>query len=601
MHARFRMFFSVAAAVLALAFIAANAGVAGAAGSSEKNIFPPVGNSKPVIGGTLKIVGNGDVDHLDTCCAYYTTTYEILRMVSRQLVSYKASSSLTSEETPTPDLATYSISPNGLTYTFTIRQGAKWDAPSGPRQITGQDEVNGIKRLCNPVSPSPAINYWQNNIAGMKLYCVGFEALKLPTAPAAEITALDSYMSSHQISGLTAPNASTVVFTLNHPASNFLNILALPMSSPVPTEVNQYLPSSIQEEQHFISDGPYTITSYTPNVSYTLAKNPNWSQSSDPIRHQYFNAVDITMGETATSVQQQLQTGDADLDWDTTVPPATVPALVSSHNKGLVAGFIGGIDYFFFDMASTTPSGPAIKKLAVRQALQYCVNKRHIIQVSGGPAINAPASQILPPQLTGYKAIDPYATTGSEGNPAKCKQLLAKAGYPHGLTLTLTFPNNPPYPALATAVQSDMAKGGVTIKFDEQPSQGEYFDYVETPSNHANYDIGLGLWFPDWQGNGSQSIFGPLLDGRGYTTGSTDYGDYNDPVVDSDIDAALDTGSVSKAGAIWAKADSYAMTKDTPWIPLLDVALPQFVGTSVEHAIYLPFLGYVDPTDLWVK
>ena len=76
-----------------------------------------------------------------------------------------------------------------------------------------------------------------------------------------------------------------------HPASSFINIMAMPMSSPVPVEILQYLPGSVQEEEHFISDGPYTITSYTPNVSYTLAKNPAWQQSTDSLRHQYFDAI----------------------------------------------------------------------------------------------------------------------------------------------------------------------------------------------------------------------------------------------------------------------------------------------------------------------
>ena len=39
----------------------------------------------------------------------------------------------------------------------------------------------------------------------------------------------------------------------------------------------------------------------------------------------------------------------------------------------------------------------------------------------------------------------------------------------------------------------------------------------------------FGEWFPDWVGNGAQTYFSPLLDGRQYTTGSTNYGDYNDP------------------------------------------------------------------------
>lgn len=600
MHRKLRITTALLASGLLFSMLTIAGSAASTSGGGETNILPPITSTTPVTGGTLKIVGNGDVDHLDTCCAYYTTTYELMRMVTRQLVSYPATTNVADQAIPVPDMATWSISSGGLKYTFKIKSGVKWDAPSGARQVTSEDEVAGLKRLCNPVSPAPPLPYWTNNIAGMKSYCAGFQAIKLPTTPTAEIAALKSYMGSHQISGLSTPNSSTLVITLMHPSSDFINIMALPMSSPVPAEVNNYLPASVQLAKAWISDGPYTITSYTPNVSYTLAKNPAWAGSSDPIRHQYFNAVDITMGQSATAVQQQLQTGTADLEWDTTVPTAAVPGLVSSHNPGFIADFFGGIEYMAFNTKATS-NGGALQKASVRQALQYCVNKRHLIQVTGGPVINAASSHILPPQITGYQSFNPYPSTNDEGNPAKCKSMLAAAGYPHGLTLTFAFPNNPPYPATATAMQADFAKGGVTLKFDEQPTQGAYFTYVETPANLKHWDLALGLWFPDWTGNGAQSYFSPLIDGRQYTTGSTDYGDYNDPAVDQLIDSALSSASVSKAAQLWAQADKLVMTKDPAWVPLLNQALPQFVGTNVVHAIYVPFIGNVDPTNLWVK
>ena len=569
-----------------------------AAQIGEKDILPPAATGSPVTGGTLKIVGAGDVDHLDTCCAYYTTTYELLRAVSRQLVSYATAHDDPAPTTPVPDIATYSVSSDGLTYTFKIKQGVMWDAPSGARQVTSQDEVLGIKRLCNPVLPAPPLDYWENNIAGMKSFCTGFAAIKLPSSSSAQIAAIKNYIDNNQISGLSTPDSSTLDITLMHPASSFINIMAMPMSSPVPVEILQYLPGSVQEEEHFISDGPYTITSYTPNVSYTLAKNPDWQQSTDSLRHQYFNAIDITEGENPTTIQQQLETGDADLEWDTTVPAADVESLTSSPQ--FVAGYIGGINYLVFNMTSTTDNG-ALQKTAVRQALQYCVNKRHIVQVSGGPVINVASNQVLPPQITGYKEINPYPSPNSTGDPAKCKSMLAAAGYPNGLTLTFVYPDNPPYPDVATALQSDFAQGGVTIKLLEQPTQGGYFDYIETPSNKAHWDICLGLWFPDWDGNGAESIFAPLLDGSLYTNGSTDYGDYDDPMVTSDITAAEQAPSLSAAAADWAALDNYVTTKNPAWIPLVYQALPQFVGSNVEGATYNGFLGYVDITNLWKK
>ncbi len=190
----------------------------------------------------------------------------------------------------------------------------------------------------------------------------------------------------------------------------------------------------------------------------------------------------------------------------------------------------------------------------MREALQYCVNKQHLVQVTGGPAINQPINQILPPAMTvGYKKINPYPSPNNAGNPAKCKSMLAAAGYPHGMTLTLAYANNPPMPAQAVALQSDFAKGGVTLKLNEQPTQGAYFDFLETPTNHAKWDLAFGDWFPDWTGNGAATYFSPLFDGRGYAAGSTDYGDYNDPTVNKYIDAAEDTGSLTVAATNWAE------------------------------------------------
>jgi peptide/nickel transport system substrate-binding protein len=571
-----------------------------AANAGEHNILPPVATGNPILGGTLKIVGAGDVDHLDTCCAYYTVTYELMRAVTRQLVSY---ASTTANPNPTqivPDIATYTIGDNGLLYTFKIKQGVEWDTPTGARQVTSYDEELGLKRLCNPVQAAPPIAYWEDNIAGMKSFCSGFQTISLKGGQAAEIATIKNYIDNHQISGLSTPSSDTIEIKLLHPASSFLNIMAMPMSSPVPVEALKYLPASVQEEEHFISDGPYAITSYTPAVSYNLVKNPYWKESTDSLRHQYVNGITVTMGQNATTIQQELETGDADLEWDTTVPAASVEGLIAAKNPQFLTVFVGGITYLAFNMKSTTANN-ALQKVAVRKALQYCVSKRHIIQVSGGPQLNVASNQVLPPQITGFKKLNPYPTTNDEGDPSKCKSMLASAGYPHGLTLTLIYANNPPNPAQAQALQSDFAAGGVTLKLLEQPQQGEYFTYIQTPSNKKNWDIAFGLWFPDWQGNAAQTFFSPLFDGRLYGIGSTNYGDYNDTTVNNGIDKALSTASVSAASDEWASVDNYETSQNPGWIPLLYDALPNFIGKNVDNAIYNGFLGYVDITQVWLK
>src|SRR6266568_903037 len=76
-----------------------------------------------------------------------------------------------------------------------------------------------------------------------------------------------------------------------------------PFTSARPVECDAYVPNSLQLDQHTISLGPYQITSYTPNKSMTMEKNPAWKQSTDSVRHQYVSKITMTMGVTSAATQ----------------------------------------------------------------------------------------------------------------------------------------------------------------------------------------------------------------------------------------------------------------------------------------------------------
>ncbi len=560
-----------------------------AAAAGEVSVLPSGTPGAGVTGGTLKVVGQGDVDHLDTASGYYTTTYSLFRDITRQLVQYPTVTDTATANTPTSDAATYTVSPDGLTYTFKIKQGVMWDAPSGARQVTSQDEVLGIKRLCNPYVSSAAIAYYTGTIQGMTTFCNGFAKV------AQTIPAIKAYIDSNQISGIATPDSSTVVFTLTQPASDFLNIMALPFASPAPVEDLNYLPDSPDFRRNFISDGPYKIDSYVANKSITLSRNPDWQASTDPLRKAYVDNIDITEGESDTAVQQQLQDGTADFEWDTVVPTVQVKTLYQAKDPHFMLAFNGSVSYLPFNLKSASLASPA-----VREALQYCVNKEHLIQVGGGAITGIASDQILPPQITGYKHIDPYATPNGAGDPTKCKSGLAAAGASK-LKLRVLYSETPPGPAGFQALQSDLGAEGITVVGVPQQTTGDMYTFEETASNLGKWDIGSGGWVPDWQGNSARSFFVPLLDGSEIGATTTNYGNYNDPTVNADITAALKATTVSAAAADWAAADDYVMTKDPAWVPVSFEALPQYFGPRVKNAIYNNFTGYLDMTNVWVN
>jgi peptide/nickel transport system substrate-binding protein len=558
---------------------------------------------QPVSGGTLRIVGNADVDHLDTASAYYTTSYSLERTFTRQLFSYPASKDKNTALQPAPDIATEmptkdngGISDDGKTYTIHLRSGVRWDTKP-TRPVTASDFVLGFKRLCNPTQNSVgAPGYYENTIAGMKQYCAAFA--KVPQ----NVAAFKTFMTTHDISGIQAVDDSTLKFTLLAPAGDFVSILALPFSSAAPAEYLNYLPDDATFRQHTVSDGPYAITKYVPSQSYVLARNPAWQQSADPLRHQYTSAIQITLGPDENGVQQQIAAGTQDLQWDTTVPTANVPSLRATNDARL--GIYPNFDtnpFLVFNLQSPNNHG-ALSKVKVRQALEYAVDKVAMGQIYGGPSLNTPLGQVIPPGNVGYQKIDPYATKDSKGDPAKCKSMLAAAGYPNGLTLTDVYRTSGKHPDVYQSVQADFAKCGVKVVGKPSAASDYYGKYLSDPTaaKQGVWDVSEPGWVPDWYGNNGRAIVEPLFDGRTYGPGSTDWGDYNNAQVNADIDKALAATDQDTAAAALHDADVQIM-KDAPLIPFQTQSTPLLRSTRVHNAIFWPFSSQYDYTNVWLS
>lgn len=581
---------TAAAAASVITLLAAGCG--GSSGTSDAS-----SGGNVVEGGHLKLLGGGDVDHLDTASAYYSVTYSLLRAISRQLVSYPNDPDPQKARQVVADIATElpKVSSDGLTYTMTLRDGVQWDAKTGPRQVTGVDAVRGFKRLCNPVQPTGAPGYFAGVIVGMKEYCDAFA--KVP----ANVAAIKAYVEGHEISGISAKGQDLTI-KLIQPAGDFVNILALPFSSPAPIESLDTLPDSPQARQAFISDGPYKIAKYTAEKLIELVRNPAWKKSSDPLRAAHVDTITITQGSDEGPVQQQLTAGTADMSWDTFVPTAQIPSLRAANDKRLALVDNGAINPYISINLQSPNAGGALKKLAVRQAINYATNKKAIVQVLGGPDIYSPIGQVLTPTLLGYKQFDPYATPDSSGDPAKAKAMLAAAGYPNGLDLIYLYRNKGKAPAIATTMQAELRKAGIRLKLKVVPNADFYTQHLQHPpaTKTGDWDLAAPGWNPDWQGNAARSFLVPLLDGRQYGEGSTNYNDYNSPVVNGLIDKALAEKDLTKVADLWHQADVEVM-KDAPWVPVATGKNPLFHSSRTQNWVYFDFANNGDITNVWLK
>jgi len=617
-----KRFAGLAAAVLAAGALAAC--------SSSSTSAPAAGSSSsagtPVSGGTLRIISASGPAHLDTVPSYYTADYQITHTYARQLLNYPtlpytstSDPNWTKDTTPIADVATEvpstangGITNGGKTYTFHIKPGVDWNTTPA-RQVTADDFIREFKAFFNPVSPVGNPVYFESTIAGLTAYAnaeTAFFASKSNAPTAANIT---NFQNTHTISGLSAPNSSTLQITLSAPASDFLYMMAMPFTSARPVEYDSYVPNSLQLDTHTISDGPYQISSYVPGKSITLVRNPAWKQSTDPIRHDYVSTIVDTLGVTSAETQlADMQAGTQDvISSDTPINPASIPSLVASKVPNFtIWANSDTFPYIVFNLRSPDANGAA-GKLLVRQAVEYGLDKSAAVKAIGGPDVATIINTVIPPGNVGYVNSNIYPDDNGQGNVAMCKSDLAKAGYPNGVTLTYMYPNDSSNTRIFTAIQASLANCGITLTGKPEPGSSFFTDLGNSPENNkaGQWDMGQPGWFPDWWGNNGRTIVQALFQGPNCVINTVNYGCYDSSTVNSMITTAEGATSLSAAGSAWQQADHQIMS-DAAIVPIMSQNFPQYSskrvrgitsnGTTYPTAIFAPNIGAPDVTSIWL-
>jgi peptide/nickel transport system substrate-binding protein len=607
MRTRTRTSLAVASlAALALTAAACSSANKGSNGSGTSLLHSGVQalnpGGTPKSGGTLNMLGDGDLDYMDYNVSYYTIGGLTQRLWLRGLYSYPAVPGKVTSVAPDLATAAPTVSNNGLTYSVTIKTGAQWNT-SPARQVTGADAVLGLKRACNPAQPFGGMPDFITLIKGLSDYCSGFAKVK-PT-----VAAIKKYVTTHQISGVTS-SGNTVTYNLTQPASYFAYMLTLDPFSPAPVESLKYVPASAASGQHMIADGPYQITSYVPAKSITFARNPAWQASTDSIRKAYVDAVKVTETGDPTAIQQVLQTNTAagGMEYNSFPPVGSIPGLINQMKAGGKNFNLGPTfstnPYLVFNTVSPN-NGGALEKVAVRQALSYAINRAHLIQDDNGPTVSPPITHVLPDGINGSqyvtKGYDPYPY-----NVAKAKKLLATAGYSSGLKLTVLYNNESTVePKMFQTLQADLAKANITLKALAVPSADLYTKYLFGPPSVAKrgvWDIGMAGWGPDWYGDAAKSFFAPLFSGPASfpATGGSNYGYYSNPAVTAKIDQAAALGDPAAAGKLWGQIDQ-AVMKDAPFFPITQDYQADYHSSFVHNAVYVPAIQNFDPSNVWLS
>lgn len=304
-----------------------------------------------------------------------------------------------------PDLASsWTIAPNGLTYTFHLRPDAKF---SNGSPVTANDVVFSINRS--------------------RAFAGGWGFL---------LTAVKT---------ITAPDAHTVVITLSQPHAPLLADLAMYAYSIVPESLVKAQGSSFF--QHPVGSGPFMVTSYNPDSEVDLARNPYFYGTKPKI-----SKVRVLIVPDDNTRVLLLESKKVDVIEN---PPGNLVSQIDS-TPGLSVQLYPSTRVDFIQLDEHFAP---FKNLLVRQALNYAINRKAIVQLAYQGHATAGAS-FMPYQMKFFdSSIAPYPY-----DPAKAKQLLAKAGYPHGFnTFLITVSGDVAGQAEAIVVKSELAAVGINV------------------------------------------------------------------------------------------------------------------------------------------
>lgn len=490
--------------------------------------FNKVASASDKKGGTLKYIGTQDADFWDPQRGYYGFVWDFDRYFTRQLITF-APEPGTKSTTLVPDMATATakITNGGKTYTYTLKDGLKWEDGTA---VTSKDVKYGIERI-----------WAQDVLSGGPIY------LQQVLDPNGEYKGpyKDTSADKLGLKAISTPDDKTIVFNLPKPNSDFEQMLAMPSGTPVKASKDTAAKYTLKP----FSNGPYKFESYTPNKSLVLVRNKSWSASTDTVRKALPDKITVTLTTNADDMDKRLINGDYDLDLNATGVGQAARAEVLQKNKANADNVqTGFIRYAVFP---TT----VVSNIHCRKAMIYAADHKSLQTARGGPqAGGAIAPNMLPLGIKGSDgSYDPYdVLKDTTGNITKAKEELALCGKPNGFKTTIAVRNNKPIEvATAESMQASLKKVGIETELDE-------FDGAQTSGiigspktvKSKGYGIiimGWGADFPTGQG-----FLQPLVDGRFILeSGNNNFAEIKDTSIEGLFDKALLETDADKAGELY--------------------------------------------------
>jgi peptide/nickel transport system substrate-binding protein len=546
--------------------------------------------AEPERGGTYRVdveTSFDFTDAFDPTGEYTAVGWSFYTLMIRKLMTYRHVVGAEGNE-PVPDLAAEEpeVSDDGLTYTFTLKDGIRFGPPVS-REITSQDIAYAFNRIANPDIGSFGYPNYYTVISGFQDVIDG---------------------KAKTVSGIETPDDKTIVFTLDKPAGDFLYRVAMPATGPVPEEVAKCFPKAGDYGRYAISSGPYMIegsdqldistcktmkpiSGYNPEKFLLFERNPEYDEATDSpeVRENFPDRFEFRINTNADDCFNRAKEA---LIEDTLCGETGKQIREYTTNEDLKDNLKLNPDDSTFYL-SMNLAVPPFDDIHVRKAVNFVINKSALIRAWGGPTIGDPATHIITPSLSpeDLEGYDPYPSENFEGDVEAAMEEMKQSKYdtdqdglcdaPECKNVLNIMGNTARDKGMVPVIEDGMGKIGITMKTRQldDPYSVIFNPKTKTPFTGT---AGWGKDYPD-----AYTFFLYLFDGRSITPEFT----YNEPLVgltedmakkigidypaggvpsiDADIDNCIETADAQERTTCWGDLDKQLMEEIVPWVPYI--------------------------------
>ena len=490
-------------------------------------------------GGTAILDFSDDPDTLDPALAADGYSFTIQHVLFATLLTNQPG---TTDMVPWAASTMPTVTNGGKTYTVHIRANIKFTDGEPCDAAAFQYSIN---RVLIPATKSP--------YSGILSNIVGANAVIAGKAQAA--------------SGIKVLNPLTIQFNLLQPDNAFLYELSYTALAAVPQQVVQKEGADFGHKP--VGDGQYILQNWSPGLQMVLAKNPNYF---DPATAGHLDKLIMHTSIPSNLAVLQVEQGTADISAGDVNGGDGIPLslFLGIKNNARWQAYLYHRtlpETWFFVLAM---KDAPLQNLKVREAISYAINRQKIVQLLNGRGILA--SQIMPPGIPGY---DPSIAQPAY-DPAKARELLAQAGYPHGFSTSIMMFTTPPGPQEATSIQYDLQQVGIKAAL-HIVSLAQYSTIASTPGGAPTQ---INDWlaivpslFMNWTWNSNEIQAGNNM------------AEFSDPTVDSLLNRAEQL-PIAQATPLWQKAQRLALAQ-YGYVPLYygveyDFVNPRIGGFEID-------------------